>query len=349
MQRKTVGSGSAGFVNSNTSKRLKQHRNVDSSSRLSYKILLLLVIISFLIGIICYQTNIISQKDEAYRVEKREHESQIHSLEESEEVIKKQIEEYQEQVASHQKEVSKAGTNSVQSEKKQKGLETKLSTVTKQFEHLVSEVKNKDRQAVVDKFGDGPTYQVEFQLDFPPDEIPAGTADKFIVETAPLDKMPHTVHFFLEQVSRNLYDGCSFHRNAGHVVQGGPVTYYKNEGAQPRKLFVESGLTSVSFQEYSADFPHVKYTLGFAGRPGGPDFYVSVKDNSIAHCPGGQTSYELASEADPCFAKVIEGFDAVDRIHVMSRKPGGYMAMKHHVGIVHAKIIGWEPLTSKSA
>ena len=117
--------------------------------------------------------------------------------------------------------------------------------------------------------------------------------------------MPHSVHFFLEQVSRNLYDGCSFHRNAGHVVQGktlferklicystlhcishnyqssfyegGPVTYYKNEGARPRKLFVESGLTSVSFQEYSVDFPHVKYTLGFAGRPGGPDFYVSVK------------------------------------------------------------------------
>jgi hypothetical protein len=40
--------------------------------------------------------------------------------------------------------------------------------------------------------------------------------------------------------------------------------------------FVKSGLDSVLFQEYSEKFPHVKYTLGYAGRPGGPDFYIST-------------------------------------------------------------------------
>ncbi len=87
--------------------------------------------------------------------------------------------------------------------------------------------------------------------------------------------MPYTVHFFLEQVSRGLWDGCSFHRNAGHVVQGGPVGNHL-EKKNVRAPFQESGYTSVAFQEYHPDFPHKKYTLGYAGRPGGPDFYVSV-------------------------------------------------------------------------
>jgi len=88
--------------------------------------------------------------------------------------------------------------------------------------------------------------------------------------------MPHTVYLFLEQVSHKLYDGTSFHRNAGHVVQAGPTPYYKNPGHTPRKLFRDADLMSVSFQEYHPDFPHIKYTLGYAGRPGGPDFYVST-------------------------------------------------------------------------
>ena len=119
-------------------------------------------------------------------------------------------------------------------------------------------------------------HRVKIQLDFPPDNAPPGTADSFVIEMAPLDAMPYTVHLFLEQVSLKLYDGCSFHRNAGHVVQGGPIPYYKNKGDMVRKRFQDAGLTSVSFQEYHESFPHKKYTIGFAGRPGGPDFYVST-------------------------------------------------------------------------
>ena len=57
------------------------------------------------------------------------------------------------------------------------------------------------------------------------------------------------------------------------------------------------------------------------------------------HGPGGQTSYAMASEADPCFAKVIDGFEAVDRMHKMSVKPGGYKRMNHYVAIRSAKIV----------
>lgn len=118
---------------------------------------------------------------------------------------------------------------------------------------------------------------MEFKIEFHPDEIPPGTADSFIAELAPVDLMPYTVNFFLEQVSRGLFNGCSFHRNAGHVVQGGPVKNHLSTGTTNlRKGFRDADLVSVAFQEYHADFPHKKYTMGYAGRPGGPDFYIST-------------------------------------------------------------------------
>ena len=39
---------------------------------------------------------------------------------------------------------------------------------------------------IVSRFGNGP-YRVEIQLEFPPEEVPDGTADKFVIEMAPLD------------------------------------------------------------------------------------------------------------------------------------------------------------------
>ena len=64
-----------------------------------------------------------------------------------------------------------------------------------------------------------------------------------------------------------------------------------------------------------------------------------VVDNTSNHGPGGQGSYQVKDEADPCFAKVVEGFEAVDRMHKMSKQPGGYQRMKHYVAILHAKIL----------
>ena len=117
-----------------------------------------------------------------------------------------------------------------------------------------------------------------------------------VVETAPFETNPHNVLVFLEIVE--TWKGGAFFRNAGHVLQ------VMNKVENPRG--------TLAFQEYSPDFPHVKYTLGYAGRPGGPQFYISTVDNTENHGPGSQGS---KTEADGCFGRVVEGKEVVDRLN----------------------------------
>jgi len=206
-------------------------------------------------------------------------------------------------------------------------LDTKINTLEKntqlfqqQNDYLKTYIANTDYKRALEVYGPGPHY-VEFVLDFlttvfDPPRDDQNTTTRFVIEMAPLNLMPHTVFLFLQQVSHGLFNGTSFYRNAGHVVQGGPVPYYKNPGEALLKKYREAGLDRVAFQEYHPKYPHVKYTLGtilyiricmhkfiysgrethlpcccicccfriswsyflkgYAGRPGGTDFYVST-------------------------------------------------------------------------
>ena len=85
----------------------------------------------------------------------------------------------------------------------------------------------------------------------------------------------------------HTFKSGAFHRNAGHVLQA----------------LVRKNRKAMAFQEYSPHFPHKKYTMGYAGRPGGPAFYISIEDNVRNHGPGSQGS---ETEADGCFAKLAD-------------------------------------------
>ena len=137
--------------------------------------------------------------------------------------------------------------------------------------------------------------------------------DTIVFETASIDDMPHAVELFLQQVSHGLFNGASFYRNTPNKVQAG---FQQNQQLM-EKLEAEPSLSSVLFQEYSPEMTHRQYTLGYPGRPGGPDFYVNMLDNTELHGPGGQIhhSSDVMVDADPCFARVIRGFNTMERIH----------------------------------
>jgi len=163
------------------------------------------------------------------------------------------------------------------------------------------ELQMATRELLVNKYGETKNgkYLVEMQVMFPkmmPDGEGVSSTGRILIETAPIQLMPHAVHLFLEIV--RTWESGAFHRNAGHVLQ----TWVK---------FSRKDFKRLAFQEYSKDYPHVKGTLGFAGRPGGGAFYISTVDNTRNHGPGSQGS---KTEADSCFGRVIEGQDVVERL-----------------------------------
>lgn len=171
----------------------------------------------------------------------------------------------------------------------------------------------------VRRFGPGPTHHVEFTFILPSDANE--TEHNFVVETAPVNLMPHAVQLFLEQVDHRLWDNSWFYINGPHVLQAGPMLEeddtieedtFAADRAAALKPFIEAELANLNFPEYNAFFPHEKWTLGYTGRPGGPDWYINKQNNTIMHGPGGQFHHDIEESADPCFAKVVEGFDKVE-------------------------------------
>lgn len=178
-------------------------------------------------------------------------------------------------------------------------------------------------------------------------KIPGDTAESraFTIELAPLAKMPHAVHLFLEQVYHELWDNTWFYLNGPHVLQAGPQDWDDDEEGQALKRFKETQLDTLAFPEYSHDFPHIPWTLGFTGRPGGPDWYINKVDNTAPHGPGGQFQHDLIEQADPCFAKITDGHDVLMKVFKMDVYPGDHeyaYFLQEPVEILKARIL--EPL-----
>jgi len=193
-----------------------------------------------------------------------------------------------------------------------------------QMEHMQNATQRESWRAVMDKYGPGP-HLVEFQV-----QLPSSTnQETFVVEMAPIKYMPHSVHVFLEQVTHGLWNESQFAVNREHVVQAGPST------KEHRQLFKDYELERLAFPEYSHYFPHEKWTLGFSGRPGGPSWYVNKLDNTEDHGPYGQEHHALDEFADSCFAKVVKGFDVLEKVFSQS-------GTSERTQIVSAHLVGWD-------
>lgn len=184
--------------------------------------------------------------------------------------------------------------------------------------------------------------------DLPIEEWPR-VRGTFQMEMAPLSLTPIAVNLFLQQVHHKLWNGCSFVINAMHILQAGPHRYNinadKGQGQYNANLpelvskFENSRLDKMPFQEYSDEFPHVKWTVGYAGRPGGPDFYINKIDNSVNHGPGGQSHHDLHEEADPCFAKLVGGMEIIDELNKIPIDYNKGALLQNSVMIVDSRVV----------
>jgi len=191
-----------------------------------------------------------------------------------------------------------------------------------QLNRMQLSIQRENWRTVMERFGEDP-HHVTFTLKFYEPQIQIAS---FKVELAPFHNMPHAVHFFLEQVYHELWDGTWFYLNGPHVLQAGPQDWGEENAGKSMARFREARLDQLSFPEYHHDFPHVPFTLGYTGRPGGPEWYINKVDNSERHGPGGLWHHRnqqegLEEQADPCFAKVVEGHDVLQRMFHADANP----------------------------
>ena len=201
-----------------------------------------------------------------------------------------------------------------------KQLSSRLTATREKADKLKQQVQTLSKQEAIEKYGDH-VHRVELELAFP-DRRDGPT--RLVMELAPLHLMPHSVHFFLEMVSAGLLDGCSFILNALHVLKAAPLPYDGSSAANKARAFTRMGLESVAFKEYAPEYPHEQYTVGFAA-DGSPSFYINTEDNSEIHL------------GDPCFGKIVEGFDTVKRLEASPTRNGIWFEQR--IGIKKATVL----------
>lgn len=164
------------------------------------------------------------------------------------------------------------------------------------------------------RYGVGP-YHVKINLGFEN----GSQTESILVELAPLHFMPHTIKVFLDMVKKKAYHGGTFIISRKHILVGGPIDVHDKENNQQLEdRMLDEGYFpngSLLFGEYTPEYPHAPFTIGF-NQIGGPIFYINTQDNDQLH--GDMGDQQKKKEGDPCFAKVIEGFDVIERISNIS-------------------------------
>jgi cyclophilin family peptidyl-prolyl cis-trans isomerase len=181
-------------------------------------------------------------------------------------------------------------------------------------------------------------------------EFPDGPAHVLIdttqgeleIEMAPCDLMPVVTMHFIQQVRDGYWDRTSFFRAESHVIQASNMA---PDGSRSSKPSVMKRSASIPFQEYNEKFPHNRYTLGIAGRPGGPDFYVNMLENVKIHGPGGQGhNYQGDPDSDSCFARVVRGEEVAVKIQALPfKRESGLHILQEPVEIRSMRVIAGEP------
>jgi len=179
--------------------------------------------------------------------------------------------------------------------------------ITDQISTIQTDIRNWHYGMVQKQFG-SQTPKVEVKI------LNGDKISSFVVEMAPVELMPNSIHFFLEMVKANVWQNTVF-THVDHILY---AVLTNTEGRHKVNNLPEIQASRLLHSEYSPDYPHYKYTIGFSGGLGAPEFYINTDDNRKIHGPGGQHKDDTG---DACFGKVIKGFDVIDRMVKRTEKP----------------------------
>jgi hypothetical protein len=153
---------------------------------------------------------------------------------------------------------------------------------------LQARIQQSARSHIVQEFGEGPV-QIILDLQFDEQEGPTRISILLWHDT------PHAAWTWLEQIGRHVWDGADFKWQEAHAIDAGPR---KQDPLGGKIEFVEQGQHS-----------HEAWTVGLKedGDGGALGMYINLQDNKNYHT------------SEVCVGKVIDGFDALQRLLEVSR------------------------------
>jgi cyclophilin family peptidyl-prolyl cis-trans isomerase len=155
-------------------------------------------------------------------------------------------------------------------------------------------------------------------LQFGTEEEAKAEPNKVLVELASLVEMPYTIFTFLDLVDLQAFDGTAIVGANNTQIEGGDPRHAPNHAhavklQQRYNKFGYNDRGPLAFIEHSPNYNHEKFTIGFQGSPRpGPALAINMADNADQR------------SGEPCFGKVVKGFDTLVRIQTAPKNEDGY-------------------------
>ncbi|KAL3914863.1 MAG: hypothetical protein SGILL_005913 [Bacillariaceae sp.] len=153
---------------------------------------------------------------------------------------------------------------------------------------LQTRIQMSARNHIIQEYGEGPV-QVVLELDFGQNDNSPNKISILLWHDT-----PHAAWTWLEQIERSVWNGAEFHWKQGHIIDAFP---HKPD---------EMG-SKIEFLEQS-HHNHEAWTVGVRESDSGAmGMYINLQDNTNLH------------KHETCVGKVIDGFDALQRLLEVAR------------------------------
>ena len=138
--------------------------------------------------------------------------------------------------------------------------------------------------------------------------------------------MPHTIKSFIEMIERKTLANGTLLLALPHILSAGPEDYHDEVNNERLSSHGYSNGVFL-FNEYTDEYRHDPGTVAFTATKKGPTFYINLVDNAKVH----------SEVKDPCFGRLVKGFDIIERIAMMPKMENGVFELP--IYIVDAEMV----------